>query len=56
VTVSDVLPTAPPSDALMVVLPMETGLAKPALVIVATEVALEVQVAEIVMFPIVPSE
>jgi len=56
VTVSDVLPTALPSDALMVTLPMETGLAKPALVIVATEVALEVQVAEVVMSPIVPSE
>lgn len=55
-TVSDVVPTAPPSDALMVVLPMETGLANPALLIVATEVALEVQVAEAVMSPSEPSE
>lgn len=55
-TVNDVLPTAPASEALMVTLPMETGLAKPALVIVATVVALEVQVADVVMSPIVPSE
>jgi len=35
---------------------METGLANPVLLIVATVVALEVQVAEVVMLPIVPSE
>jgi hypothetical protein len=40
----------------MVTLPMETGLASPVLLIVATVVVLEVQVAEVVMFPIVPSE
>lgn len=55
-TVNDVSPTAPPSDALMVTLPSATGLAKPVLVIVATVVALELQVAEAVTFPIVPSE
>jgi len=40
----------------MVTLPMETGLANPVLVIVATAGALEVQVAEVVMLAIVPSE
>ncbi len=40
----------------MVTLPMETGLAKPVLLMVATVVALEVQVAVVVMFPIEPSE
>lgn len=55
-TVNDVVPIAPPRVALMVVLPSATGLAKPVLLMVATEVALEAQVTEVVTFPIVPSE
>jgi hypothetical protein len=51
-----VVPVTPLSDAPMVVVPVLTGDAKPPLVMVATAVLLEDQVAEFVTFPTVPSE
>jgi len=56
VTVSEVVPAVPPSDALIVVVPTETGTANPVVLTVATDVALEFQPAELVTLPTEPSE
>ena len=50
VTVSPVEPLIPPEVAWIVVLPAATPVAKPPLVIVATDVVDEVQVTELVRF------
>src|SRR5208283_3672424 len=50
VTVSPVEPLMEPEVAWMVVLPAATAVARPALLMVATEVTLEVQVADEVRF------
>ena len=54
-TVSDVLPTTLPDVPLIVVLPILTVVARPPDVIVATLVADEVQVTELVKFWLLPS-
>lgn len=51
-----VVPTTPLAEALIVVVPLETGEASPALEITATLVALEFQDALLVTSPTVPSE
>ncbi len=54
--VSVVVPVMPLSDAPIVVVPVETGSAKPLLLMVATLVLLDVHEAEVVTSPFVPSE
>ena len=54
-TVNAVEPVTEPDTARMVVLPVPTPLAKPALLIVATEVCEELQVTEFVKFCVEPS-
>ena len=54
VTVSVVEPLTPPEVAVMVVLPVATVLAKPAAVMVATLVADELHVTELLMLEEVP--
>ena len=56
VTVKGVLPEVPPKEALMVVLPAATGVTRPLLLIVATEVSDETQVARELRSNVVPSE
>jgi len=56
VTLSDVVPTTPPDEAEIVVLPIEMGVANPALLMIATEVLLEVQDEVVVTSPTDPSE
>lgn len=53
---TDAVPAVPPSEALIVALPVEAAVAKPAALILTTLVALEVQPAEDVTFPTEPSE
>ena len=55
-TVSVADPVTVPSVAVMVVVPEEIALARPEVLMVATEAALELQVTEEVMSPVVPSE
>ena len=55
VTVRLVDPLIEPKVAWMVVLPAATPVAKPVLLMVATEGTLEVQVAELVRFCLLPS-
>jgi len=50
------VPTTPPAEALMVVVPMETGDASPPLVMVAMVGLLDVQAAVLVTSPTEPSE
>lgn len=50
------VPATPFSEAPIVVVPAETGCAKPLLLMVATLVALDVHAAEVVTSPFVPSE
>ena len=50
------MPTTPPDEAEMVVFPIETGVANPELLIMATEVLLEVQDEVVVTSPTDPSE
>jgi hypothetical protein len=54
-TVSVVDPVTAPEVALIVVVPDATALAKPALLMVATFVAVDFQVAELVRFLVLPS-
>jgi hypothetical protein len=51
-----VVPVNPPSEALIVVVPVDIPLAKPVVVIVATLTTLELQVEEVVISPFEPSE
>jgi hypothetical protein len=51
---SEVVPTTPPAEALIVVVPMDTGDASPVLLMVATLVVLEFHAAD--TLPTVPSE
>lgn len=55
-TLRVVVPVTPPSEALIVVVPVDIPLAKPVLVIVATLTTLELQVEEVVILPFEPSE
>ena len=55
-TVKFEVPTIPSREAEIVVEPVATGLAKPALVMVATAVSLELHVTDSVTLPLVPSE
>lgn len=50
------MPATPPAEAPIVVLPTDTGVAKPVLLIVATETLPEVQDAVVVTSPNEPSE
>jgi hypothetical protein len=50
------VPAVPPSEALMVALPVEIALAKPLALMLTTLEALEVQPAELVTLPTEPSE
>ena len=56
VTVSTVEPLTPPSVALIVEVPVATAVARPAAVIVATEVVAEAQVTWLVRFCVELSE
>ena len=55
VTVNPVLPVIEPETALTVALPDDTPVARPDALTVATAVLVEVQVAELVRFLVVPS-
>ena len=55
VTVSPVEPLVEPKAAWIVVLPAATPVAKPVLVIVATDVLVELQLTELVRFRVPPS-
>jgi hypothetical protein len=55
VTTSVVEAVMEPDEAWMVVQPIQMGLARPALLILATLVSLELQVTELVRFCVLPS-